>query len=75
MNPMAYNIGASRLIEPLYIVATQLKSLIAVGTPTNIVMTENKSPANSDCPLTNIWCPQTRKLTAAIPKEEYAIAV
>ena len=53
----------------------QLKSLIAVGTPTSMVITENKIPANSDCPLTNMWCPHTRKLTAAIAKLEYAMAV
>ena len=31
-------------MEPLYIVATQLKILMAVGTPTSIVMNEKMTP-------------------------------
>ena len=49
------NKGESNRTEPRYIVATQLNTLIAVGTPTSIVMKEKKIPATSDCPLTNRW--------------------
>ena len=52
--------------------ATSMDTLIAVGTPTSMVMNENRIPAISDCPLTNRWCPQTRNPMTAIPMLEAA---
>ena len=49
--------------------------VIAVGTPTSMVMNENKMPAISDWPETNMWWPHTKKLTAAMPTEESAMAL
>jgi hypothetical protein len=37
MNPTAKSIGASNVMEPLHIVATQLNTLTPVGTEINIV--------------------------------------
>ena len=39
-NPIAYSIGLAKLIEPLYIVLTQLKTLTAVGIATPKVAIE-----------------------------------
>ena len=49
------------MIQPLCSVAVQLNTLIADGTATMKLMNENTRPANSDCPLTNMWWPQTKK--------------
>ena len=42
-NPKAYSIGVSNVIDPLYKVADQLKILIAEGTATSMVSSENTS--------------------------------
>ena len=46
----------------MYIVAIQLKTLIADGMATRKVRNEKIMVASSDWPLTNMWWPQTRKL-------------
>ena len=56
----------SNRIEPLYIVAVQLKTLIADGIATRKLRIEKTIPAYIDCPLTNMWWPQTRKPSTAI---------
>src|SRR4051794_9896903 len=40
MNPSENNIGASNVIDPLYRVAVQLNTLMALGTATSMVMNE-----------------------------------
>ena len=49
------------VIDPLYSVAVQLKTLIAEGTATRKLSSEKTMPAYIDWPATNMWCPQTRK--------------
>ena len=49
-------------------VAVQLKTLIAEGTATMKLMKEKTRPASRDCPVTNMWWPQTKKPTAAIAR-------
>ena len=43
INPNAYSIGVSNVIEPFCSVNVQLKILIAEGTATSIVSSENTS--------------------------------
>ena len=74
-NDRAYNIGVSREIEPLYIVAVQLNTLIPEGIATKNVRNENTIEANCDCPLTNMWCPQTRNPMMAIDTDDIAMAL
>ncbi len=42
-------------IEPLYRVASQLKTFIAVGIATRNVRNENIVAATSEIPLVNMW--------------------
>jgi hypothetical protein len=72
MKPKAYSIGVSYETLPLNSVAVQLKTLMADGIATRKLRNEKISPAYTDCPLTNIWCPHTRKPSRAIPRLEYA---
>tara|TARA_B100001741_G_C16272981_1_gene468625 strand:- start:40 stop:297 length:258 start_codon:yes stop_codon:yes gene_type:complete len=60
------NIGVSKLIEPLNMVATQLNTFTPVGIAINIVeYIKNNCPA-SGIPTVNIWCAQTTKDKMAI---------
>jgi len=43
MKPNAYSIGVSKVMEPLYSVNDQLNILMAEGTATSIVSSENTS--------------------------------
>ena len=54
MKVKAYSMGASKWIRPRYRVAVQLKTLIAEGTATRKVSSENTTPAYIDWPLTNM---------------------
>ena len=54
-------------IEPLYIVATQLKTFTPLGMATRNVSAEKIIVANSLMPATNMWCPQTRNPRSARP--------
>src|SRR3954465_8386580 len=67
-NPRQNNIGASKLIEPLYSVAVQLNTLIADGTATRKLNPEKMTAAYDEMPATNIWCAHTKKPIQAIPK-------
>jgi hypothetical protein len=58
--------GVVSEIDPLYIVASQLKTLTADGIVTLNVSRLKIMLASSDWPLTNMWWPQTRKLRRAI---------
>ena len=50
MNPIAYSIGVSHEIDPLYIVAVQLKTLTADGIATRKLRIEKISAAYTDWP-------------------------
>ena len=58
--------GGLTSMEPLYSVAVQLKTLMALGTATRNVRSEKIRFAVSDMPLVNMWCPQTREPKKAI---------
>src|SRR3979490_3240385 len=68
MKPMAYSIGVSHEIDPLYIVAVQLKTFTAEGIATRKLRIEKISAAYTDSPAMNMWWPQTRKPRAAIAR-------
>ena len=50
----AKHIGGASLIEPLYIVASQLKTLMAEGIATVNVKALKIMPTSGDWPLTNM---------------------
>src|SRR6185437_1431331 len=66
MNLSAYSIGVENEIDPLYMVAVQLKTLIAEGTATRKLRNENTRAEYSEIPATNMWCAQTRNPIAAM---------
>src|SRR2546425_9711937 len=68
MKPIAYSIGASYEIEPLYIVAVQLKTFTADGMATKKLKNEKIIPAYGDWPLTNMWWPHTRNPRTAMAR-------
>src|SRR5262245_130439 len=66
--------GVLKRTRPLYMVATQVKTLMAENRATNMER-EPKIPASiSLIPATNMWCPQVKKPTTAMPIEETAMA-
>jgi hypothetical protein len=75
INAMAHQKGGSSEIEPLYMVAVQLNTLMALGIATRNVRKENISLAVSLMPDVNIWCPQTRYPTNAIARLDIAMAL
>ena len=63
---MANNIGVSKLMDPLNIVATQLKTLTPVGMAISIVEYIKKSSPAKGMPTVNMWWAQTTKERMAI---------
>ena len=53
-------------IRALAIVNSQLKAFTAEGMAIARVVTTKTLPRNGLIPLTNMWCPQTRKLRVPI---------
>ena len=64
----------SNRTRPLYMVAVQLKTLIPVGIPTRKLRIEKTIPAYIDWPETNMWWPQTRKLSTEMVRIAPAMA-
>ena len=65
-NATANNIGVSKVIDPLHIVAIQLNTFTPVGTAINIVAyIKNNSPFIGS-PTVNIWWAQTKNERIAI---------
>ena len=62
--------GVVRLIDPLYIVASQLNTLIADGTETVNVKALKIIVVSELIPAVNMWCPQTRNPNKAIAIDE-----
>jgi hypothetical protein len=69
----ANNIGVSNVIEPLNIVAIQLKTLTPVGTAISIVAHMKNSSAAKGIPTVNIWCAQTTNDRIAIDSIAHTI--
>ena len=66
-----FRLHASRRLT-FAIVAVQLKILIADGTASKNVTSENATPWYIDWLVTNMWCPHTKKPRNAIAREENA---
>ena len=62
---MAYSIGVSKVMLPLYMVDSQLNILTPEGMATRKVRAEKTTLARSLSPATNRWWPQTMKLSSA----------
>src|SRR4030065_2285220 len=75
MKVRANSMGDSKVRDPLYIVAIQLKTLTAVGMATEKVRREKMIAAVPDMPVTNMWCPQTKNPKRAIASDEEAVAL
>ena len=71
--PSANSIGASSVIEPFHIVASQLNTFTPVGTAISIVAyMKNRMPA-AGMPVVNMWCAQTMNDRIAIAASAYTI--
>src|SRR5713101_5102023 len=72
MKARAYSMGVSRLMEPLYMVAVQLKTLTAEGMATAKLRSENTRAEYVEIPATNMWCAHTTKPKTAMARLENA---
>src|SRR5581483_9765277 len=67
MNATKYASGVLKSIDPRYSVPTHRNTLIAENTATAIEKNEKAIVSTADIPDTNMWWPQTRNPTIAIP--------
>jgi hypothetical protein len=65
--------GVSNVIEPLHMVATQLKILTPVGTAINMVAYIKNSWPVTGMPVANMWCAQTMNDKIAMEAVAYTI--
>ena len=72
--PSANSIGVAKVRLPRQSVASQLITLIPVGTPTSTDAIMKKPLRKFGMPTANMWCAQTSIETNAIPIVENAIA-
>ena len=72
-NDNAYSIGAASSIDPLYMVASQLKTLTADGIATLNVSAEKIMLVIPDCPDVNMWWPHTRNENSAMAIDDHAM--
>ena len=72
--PSANSIGVLKWSFPSQIVASQLKTLIPVGTAISSVVTIIGTRSHDAMPLTNMWCAQTEKPSTTIAISESAIS-
>src|SRR5580700_8644995 len=73
--PMANSIGVYRRMFPRHNVPSQLKVLIAEGTPMHMVRMENAKADHGLMPLMNMWCPHTMKPRKPMASIAYTIAL
>jgi len=70
---MANSIGVSKVIEPLHMVAVQLKIFTPVGTAMDMVAYMKNSSPVSGMPTVNMWCAQTKNDRNAIEAVAYTM--
>src|ERR1700679_201134 len=68
------SIGVAKRILPPHMVASQLKILIPVGTPTSPVERTKKAFCAEVMPTVNMWCAQTLRLIKPMPADAATIA-
>src|SRR5688572_15683793 len=73
-NQKKYSIGVSNEIFPRRNVAVQVTTLMAEKMAVNIDRMPKIPESSGEMPATNMWWPQVRKPTNAMPSEEYAMA-
>src|SRR3989442_5188822 len=73
-NPIANSIAEVNWMRARHKVATQLKVFTAEGIAIASVVTMKAEPTSGFMPLTNMWCPHTRKLRNAIAHKDTTIA-
>src|SRR5262245_33935994 len=73
-NQKKYSIGVSNEMRPRRNVAVQVATLMAEKIATSIESTPKMPASNREMPATNMWCPQVKKPTKAMPSDEKAIA-
>src|SRR5229473_8048618 len=74
-NPMANSMGEENLSRPCMIVPSQLKVLIADGTPMPMVMIEKANAVYGLMPLINMWWPHTMNPRNPIDSMAYTMAL
>src|SRR5229473_1272082 len=74
-NPMANNMGDEKRIRRPHSVPSQLKVLIADGTPMAMVMIENANAVYGLMPLINMWWPHTMNPRNPIDSMAYTMAL
>jgi len=67
INPRAQSIGAEYLTWEPWIVASQLNTLIPVGTAIIIVAAVKYARVSTSIPTVNMWCAHTINPSTAIP--------
>jgi hypothetical protein len=67
--------GVRMAIDPRYIVPTQLNTLMAVNTPDQHRDDGEGAGVQRRLPETNMWWPQAKKPTKAMPSEDMAMAL
>ncbi len=72
--PSANSIGVVNLMRPSHKVASQLKTLMPVGTAIRSVVTIIGTRSHGAMPATNMWCAQTEKPRIRIAISENAIS-
>src|SRR6476620_6677646 len=75
MNPSANSIGVSKLMFPLYVVASQLKIFTPVGTATASDEIMKNPCIQYGSPTANMWCAQTSIEKKPMPTVESATAL
>ena len=63
-----------RWIFPCHIVASQLNTLMPVGTAIRSVVTIIGTRSQSAMPATNMWCAQTENPSTRMPSSDTAIS-
>src|SRR5580765_6137256 len=73
--PSANSIGVSKLMFPLYVVASQLKIFTPVGTATASELSMKNDCSQVGIPTANMWCAQTSIEKKPMPTVESATAL
>ena len=73
MKPSTYSMGASKRMNPLCKVPSQLNTLMADGTDTMNDSKENATLLYIDVPARNMWCPHTKNEMTAMDTDDQAM--
>ena len=74
MNPRAHSMGVLKWIRPSQSVASQLNTLMPVGTAMRSVVTIIGIRSQGAMPATNMWCAHTENPSTRIATSDIAIS-